>query len=202
MNRARNMEDITFDEIRQIQEGNRGLFDRVMLLYKKRVADLCFKYMRSNEEAADMAQEVFVLLYNNIGSFGFKSGFGTWVYRITVNTCINRLKYHKRRISTGQAMLNADGEADDPSEKLPDMSKPADEALELAELRDAILKELDNFPERERTIVILRDMEGLSCEEISAILKVPVGSVKSLAARTRGKVRLNMIRKMGEKLGL
>jgi RNA polymerase sigma-70 factor (ECF subfamily) len=85
---------------------------------------------------------------------------------------------------------------------LPDKGKLADEEMELNEIRDAVLLELEGYTEMERSLIILRDMEGLPVEEISAILKIPAGTVKSLAARTREKLRKNMFRKMGDKLGM
>ena len=195
------MEEITFEEIKRIQQGEKNLFDRVMLPYKEKVAGICFKYMRSAEEAADIAQEVFTQVYCNIGKFRFQSAFSTWIYRLAVNCCINRLKSLKRR----SVINNAENTRDEGQygvEKAADEGKPVDEELELKELKAIVMEELESFPPVERSLIILKDMEGFSCDEISAILKMPVGSVKSRSARTREKVRKNLIRKMGEKLGL
>jgi RNA polymerase sigma-70 factor (ECF subfamily) len=196
------MDEITAEEIRQIQGGNSALFARVMALYKQKVANLCFKYMRNTEEAADMAQEVFSAVFISIKRFEFKSKFSTWLYRIAVNNCINKLKSLKRRGALERATDSPEEIRDFEMSMLADKGKLADEQLELMELKDKILTELEGCTDMERNLVILKDMEGFSVEEISGILNLPVGTVKSLAARTREKIRKNMFRKMGDKLGM
>jgi RNA polymerase sigma-70 factor, ECF subfamily len=147
----------------------------------------------------DAAQEVFVQLYTSIGKFEFKSKFSTWVYRVSVNYCINRLKSLKRRRVIEQASAGMPDEKERASERIPDSAVLPDVEMETGELKELAVQELEKFPERERTLVILRDMEGLACEEIGKIMKMPVGSVKSLAARTREKLRRIIMKKLGVK---
>jgi len=193
------MVEITNEEIKRLQNGEKSLFNRVILLYKKLVAGMCYKYLRSAEDASDAAQEVFVQLYISIGKFEFKSKFSTWVYRVSVNYCINRLKSLKRRRAIEQASAGMPDEKESAAERLPDTAVLPDEQMEAGELKELAVKELAKFPEKERTLVILRDMEGLACEEIGKIMNMPVGSVKSLAARTREKLRKIITRKLGVK---
>jgi RNA polymerase sigma-70 factor (ECF subfamily) len=191
------MEDISFDEIKKIQEGNKSIFNKVILFYKKRVADLCFKFMRNAEEASDMAQEVFALIYTSIGKFEFRSKFSTWVYRVTANYCMNRLKALKRRRAIETASAAPPEEKERETERLADLKKLPDEEMEIQELRAVVMDALKDFPEKERALVIMRDMEGLSCEDISKALDMPIGSVKSKTARAREKLRKIILRKMG-----
>jgi len=162
---------------------------------------LCFKYMRNMEEALDSAQEVFVAAYTNIKSFGFRSKFSTWLYRLTVNNCINRLKTIKRRESLMAAGLpDGDGGFAELAEMLRDKVKLPDEELELREMGTAVLKELEKFSMTEKSVIILLDMEGFSCAEAGNILGMPEGSVRSSASRTRRKLR-EMLESKGVHLG-
>jgi RNA polymerase sigma-70 factor, ECF subfamily len=193
------MVEITNEEIKRLQNGEKTLFNRVIMLYKKLVAGMCYKYLRSKEDATDAAQEVFVQLYTSIGKFEFKSKFSTWVYRVSVNYCINRLKSLKRRRAIEQASTGMPEEKESAAERIPDAAVLPDEQMEAGELKEMAIRELKKFPDKERTLVILRDMEGLACEEIGKIMNMPVGSVKSLAARTREKLRKIIMRKLGVK---
>jgi RNA polymerase sigma-70 factor (ECF subfamily) len=193
------MEEITNEEIKRLQNGEKRIFNRVISLYKNMVAGMCFKYMRSAEEASDMAQEVFAQVYSSIKKFGFKSKFSTWVYRVTVNYCMNRLKALKRRRVIEQASAGNPDDKEREAEKIADRNILPDEEMELGELKALTLRELEAFPEKERAILVMRDMEGLGCEEIAGILGMPVGSVKSKAARAREKLRKIILKKLGEK---
>lgn len=193
------MEEITNEEIKRLQNGEKSLFNRVISLYKKVVAGMCFKYLRSTEDASDAAQEVFAQVYLSIGKFGFKSKFSTWIYRIAVNHCINKLKFFKRRRAIENTSDGLPEERESAAERIADAAVLPDDEMEAGELRAMALRELGKFPEKERTLIILRDMEGLACEEIGKIMSMPVGSVKSLAARTREKLRKMITRKLGGK---
>ena len=183
------MQEISFDDIKRLQRGEKQVFNSVIRIYKNLVAGLCMKYMRNTQEAEDMAQEVFALAYGAIDKFQFKSKLSTWLYRMTVNHCINKLKSIKRRrLINPETGPQEDEEATSEIEAVADKSRRADEELELRELKEIVLKELESFDEIERTLIILLDMEGLSVEEISEVLKMPVGSVKSKSARTRRKL--------------
>ncbi len=184
------MNEINFDEIKRLQEGQKTVFNRIITIYGKFVAALCLKYMLNREESIDAAQEVFSAVYLNIGSFNFKSKFSTWLYRLTVNHCINRLKQLKRRNSFFmEKYCDDNGEPVEMAEFVADKKKLTDEEMELKETGDIIFRELNRFGETDRSIIILSDMEGLSCREIGEILNIPEGSVRSGASRTRRKLK-------------
>lgn len=184
------MEDITFEEIKRLQQGEKQVFNRIMRLYKNRMLGLCLKYMGNIEEARDMAQEIFCAAYSAIKSFEFRAKFSTWIYRLAVNRCINKLKAGKRRRAVEYGQGYKDDE--DYAEKINNIAekgKLPDELIEFQELRSVILNELEKFPEKERSIIILLDMEELSCDEIGKILGMPAGTVMSMASRTRHKLK-------------
>jgi RNA polymerase sigma-70 factor, ECF subfamily len=183
------MEDITFNDIKELQAGNKQVFNRIMAIYKGKIAGLCLKYMNNAEEARDMAQEIFSAVYTNIKSFGFRSKFSTWLYRLAVNRCISRLRKLKTRGLLRNRAGNENNDNKAEIENIRDKGMLQDEELEMKELADMTIRELEKFPYRERTIILLLDMEGLSCGEIGEILKMPVGSVKGTASRTRQKLK-------------
>lgn len=193
------MEEIPVTDIKKLQNGDDKVFDRVMMCYKKMVVGLCFKYMRDIEEANDMAQEVFVKLYESIGKFRFGSKLSTWIYRIAVNHCMNRMRDIKRRGMIEQASsVYGDGK-DSWMEKTVDRVKLPDEMIEIHELQSIVVKELALFPDKERMLFILRDIEGVPCATAGKILKMSSGNVKTSASRIREKLRKNVLKKLGEK---
>jgi RNA polymerase sigma-70 factor (ECF subfamily) len=191
------MEEISQKEIKEFQAGKKQVFNRIMAIYKDRVAGLCFKYMNNMEEARDMSQEIFCAAYTNIKSFEFRSKFSTWLYRLAVNHCISRLRMLKSRMLFQDRPSGKD-EYDNKAEmeSIGDENRLQDEEMEMKELADMTIKELAKFPCRERTILLLLDMESLSCREISGILKIPVGTVKVIAARTRHKLKKIILKKI------
>lgn len=91
------MREIDIELVKRAQKGDKKAFDNLITFYKQIVTDVCYKYLRNKEDALDMAQEVFYSVYNSIRGFEFKSRFSTWIYRICVNLCINKLDKYKRR---------------------------------------------------------------------------------------------------------
>jgi RNA polymerase sigma-70 factor (ECF subfamily) len=191
------MQEITHEEIKKLQAGDKQVFNAIMALYKNRVTGLCFKYMKNIEEARDMAQEVFCAAYTGINGFEFRSKFSTWLYRLAVNCCISRLRKLKtRRAIENHPLINDNGGDTGELERIADRRRPADEDAELKELKNMVLDVLAGFPDRERVIIILLDMESLSCAEISGLMKIPVNTVKVIASRTRQKLKKILLRKI------
>jgi RNA polymerase sigma-70 factor, ECF subfamily len=191
------MQEITHEEVKKLQAGEKQIFNRIMSFYKNRVTGLCFKYMNNPEEARDMAQEVFCAAYTGIKSFEFRSKFSTWLYRLAVNCCISRLRKLKtRRALENYPALKDSSDNKSEIENIADGGRPADEDAELKELKNMVLDVLAGFPDRERSIIILLDMESLSCAEISGMMRIPVNTVKAVAARTRRKLKKILLRRI------
>ena len=192
--KGRMMEEITFEEIKRLQAGDRDVFNRIIAIYRKRVISLCSKYMRNAEEAKDAAQEAFCAAYTGIKGFEFKSKFSTWMYRLTVNRCINRLNSLKRRdaMHAGRAEEAARSYEEN---FLKDGGRLPDEEMEQKEFGLLVLKELERFSREDRAIILLHDMEGLSWDEISVIMGMPAGSARSAASRARHRLKKILERK-------
>ncbi len=193
------MQEIDAELVRKAQAGDRGAFDRIITAYRQVIAGLCLKYMRNSEEALDMAQEVFCAAYSNIKSFEHKSKFSTWLYRVAVNMCINRLDALNRRHYFDTESIHGDEETGKIEIDIRDKKSGVDDQLEAEESRRMINLAMEGFDEDSRNILILRDMQGLEYEEISAVLKMPLGSVKSKLSRARESLKKKLIKMMGEK---
>ena len=172
--------------IKQCQEGSLAAFDELVLRHHKKVFNVAYRLLNNYEEANDIAQEVFVRAFRAIKGFRFKAQIFTWLYRITVNLSKNRLKVlarEKRRtislddpISTEEGEMKRQVAQDDPL--------PSDDLIN-KEKGELIAKALASLEDEFRTVVVLRDIEGLGYEEISRILKINIGTVKSRLHRAR-----------------
>ncbi len=157
------------------KEGDINSFEVLVKKHQKNVINYAFRILNNIDDALDLAQEVFLIVYKKIKSFKGDSKFSTWLYRITSNLSKNYLK--KKKSCAHQAIdKKFEIAIDDP---LPS------EKMERQELREKVLKALDLLSNEFKEIIILRDIEGLSYEEIGYILKIPQGTVKSRIARAR-----------------
>lgn len=180
--------------IKKAQRKDRKAFEKLIKIYQKLVLNMCYKYMRNEQEALDMAQEVFSEVFKSLKSFKFESRLSTWLYRMTVNLCSNRLRFLKRRRFFATESLD---DEEQPALEIKDSAELQDDALERKEISDSVTKCLNEFPEEDRNILILRFSQGLKYEEISKILKVPIGSVKSKLNRAKEKMTRILKRKFG-----
>ena len=171
--------------------GDRIAFDRLVLKYQHLVVGMCTRLVNSAQDGEDAAQECFVKVYRNLAGFGGESSFSTWLYRIAVNTCRN---YHRSwwgRLSRQSVKLDAprgrdDDDDDGPSTDLKDTRFVPVKDLERKRLGAAIESALGELPQQQREMVVLRDVQGLSYEEIGRITGQTEGTVKSRLFRARG----------------
>jgi RNA polymerase sigma-70 factor (ECF subfamily) len=191
------MQEIDIEMVKRAQNGDRAAFDSIITVYRQMIAGLCFKYMRNQEEALDMAQEVFCAAYTNIKSFQYKSKFSTWLYRVAVNLCINRLGALKSRHYYDTGSISGDEKEEKPAIEIRDKRPDAADELEAVEANRMIMEALEDFDADSKNVIILREMQELEYEEISTMLNMPVGSVKSKLSRAREKLREKLIRKTG-----
>jgi RNA polymerase sigma-70 factor (ECF subfamily) len=164
--------------------GDDTAFDQLVLRYQDMVFSLAFRLLGGYDEAVDLSQEVFLQVYRKLGSFRKDSSLRTWIYRIVINRAKNQRRWWKRRINEMTALpievAETRARAVDP---LPD------EALARKELGLILHDAIDKLPFDQRTILLLKEIEGLSYEEISTTLDLPLGTVKSRLARARAALR-------------
>lgn len=181
--------------VKRVQKGDKGAFDLLVLKYQHRIVNLIMRYVRDPELALDIAQEAFIKAYRALPRFRGDSAFYTWMYRIAVNTAKNYLAAQRRRPANVELDLQ-DPEQYDLYAKLRETDTP--EGITLSnELRETVERAIAALPEDLRTAIILRELEGMSYEEIAQTMECPVGTVRSRIFRARdaiGKKVGSMIR--------
>jgi RNA polymerase sigma-70 factor (ECF subfamily) len=190
------------------QQGQAEAFDALISRYQRRVIGLCFRHLSSYEEACDQAQEVFMQVFQHLGEFQGKSSFSTWLYRVSLNACYNRQRYF--RAKGRNTVTSLDGilerrEADaDTSALMANKDPGALQALERDETRAQVQDALQSLDEGQRKVVDLVDIEGLSYEQASQVMKVPVNTVRSRLSRARQSLKLKLSRlrkRLGDETG-
>ena len=177
--------------MRACQGGERAAFDKLVLKHKNRIFGLCYWLLGDYEEANDSAQEIFIKIYRSLNKFRFEAAFGTWLYRIAVNTCKNRRKSSEYRLKRRTVSLQNPGKDHSGGESVEirdDAPTPLN-GLEEKERARTIRKAVDCLPPDQREVIALRDIQGLSYEEIVKITGLNLGTVKSRIARARQDLR-------------
>ena len=172
--------------IRRLQRRDRDAADQLARIYGPMIHQLAFRYMKSWEDAEEVAQDVMMKVVRRIDAFRGDSALSSWIYRITFNTAMSRLRNskHSRPLEVLQSELTKDPESHEPMET-PDWSNLGDEAVMRAELRRALAEALTELPDVYRVPVVLRDIQGLSTEEASEVLNVKTQTLKSRLHRGR-----------------
>jgi RNA polymerase sigma-70 factor, ECF subfamily len=170
--------------VRRVQRGDKGAFDALVLKYQHKLVKLVMRYVRNPAEAEDIAQEAFIKAYRALPQFRGDSAFYTWLYRIAINTAKNAVVSRDRSpIEYDLDRSNSD-ESHDMQGRMKDSETP--EALVLTdEIRTIVKEAIDALPEDLKTAIVLRELDGLSYEEIAAAMDCPVGTVRSRIFRAR-----------------
>ena len=174
--------------IRRLQQRDEVAFSEVVRLYQHKVYNLLYRMIGSHEEAEDLAQEVFVTVFKSIDSFRGESKFSTWLYRVAANHCKNRIKYLSRRSRTSGDGLDGVPEhsmEDAGSAPLQSHIDAPDQILEGLQLEKLLAQAIAALDEEHRLLIVLRDVEELSYQEIGEITSLNEGTVKSRLHRAR-----------------
>ncbi len=170
--------------LERAKDGDIAAFEELIESYQKKIFNLAYRILGNYDDAGDMAQEALIRIFRSIANFKEQSSFSTWVYRITTNVCLDeiRKKKNKKVISLDEEIRMDDGEMK--RQIMSDDIQP-DAAAELEELRILVSDAINSLPEDQRLVITLRDIQGLSYEEISSVLDCPSGTVKSRINRAR-----------------
>lgn len=171
--------------IEQFQNGNLYAFEEIVKRYKDQLVNFAYRFLSDVGDAEDIVQETFLRVYRNKKAYRNIAKFSTWIYTITGNLAKTELRRHKRR-----RLLSISGLGfEDRSLELRDDKKgPEDSADEIIK-EEIVQSAIDSLPEKFKEVIILRDIQELSYEEISSIVKIPLGTVKSRVNRGRFKLQ-------------
>ena len=166
------------------QQGDKRAFELLVLKYQRKLARLLSRLVRDPAEVEDVTQEAFIKAYRALPSFRGDSAFYTWLYRIGINTAKNYLVALGRRAPTSTGFDNEEAENFEDADQLRDSNTPEDE-LHGKEIGVVVNRAMDALPEDLRTAITLREIEGLSYEEIASVMNCPIGTVRSRIFRAR-----------------
>ena len=171
------------DLVRRVQRGDMAAFDLLVRKYQHRIVGLIGRYLADWSECQDVAQETFIRAYRAIGNFRGDAQFYTWLHRIAVNTAKNHLVAGNRRPPTDDIGIE-DAEQFESGLRLRDHDTPERELMR-QQMEQTVLRAVQALPEELRTAITLREVEGLSYEEIAARMDCPIGTVRSRIFRAR-----------------
>ena len=169
--------------IERIQNGDKQAFNLLVVKYQNKVCNLISRYVNNQSDVADVAQEAFIKAYRAIPNFRGESAFYTWLYRIAVNTAKNHIVAQGRRPPATDVDAE-DAEYYETGNALKEISNPENLALS-KELKQVVFDAIEALPEDLKTAMTLRELDGLSYEEIAAVMECPVGTVRSRIFRAR-----------------
>ncbi|MBU2985925.1 RNA polymerase sigma factor RpoE [Saccharophagus degradans] len=180
---AQTAQDSDHQLVLRVQKGDKRAFDMLVIKYQHKILSIISRYIKDNAEIHDVAQEAFIKAYRAIGNFRGDSAFYTWIYRIAINTAKNYLVSRGRRPPSSDVDVE-DAEFYSGSDSLKDVDTPENHAMR-DQLEAVVNNAIKSLPEDLRTAVTLREMEGLSYEEIAEVMSCPVGTVRSRIFRAR-----------------
>ena len=168
--------------VRKVQAGEKGAFDLLVLKYQHKIANLVSRFVHDHSEVQDVTQEAFIKAYRGLKNFRGESAFYTWLYRIAINTAKNHLASMSRRITDGTDAAEAEQFAT--ATVLHDIADPqremmTDQIAEVAKLT------INTLPDELKTAITLRELQGMSYEEIAEVMECPIGTVRSRIFRAR-----------------
>lgn len=187
------MNELNSDQelVERVQQGDKRGFDLLVRKYQNKIVHLVTRYLHDPIEAQDVAQEAFIKAYRALPSFRGDSAFYTWLYRIAINTAKNYLVAQNRRPPTDDIDAQ-DAEQFSGETGLKEYATPERLALR-DEIESTIIAAIEALPEELRTAITLRELEGLSYEEIAAAMDCPIGTVRSRIFRARAAIETRLV---------
>jgi RNA polymerase sigma-70 factor, ECF subfamily len=176
--------DIDQQLVERVQRGDKAAFDLLVSKYQRKIFRLLSRLIRDQAEVEDVAQEAFIKAYRALPNFRGDSAFYTWLYRIAINTAKNHLVSRGRRAPTTTEADIEEAETFDDGDHLRDLNTP-ESMLLTKQVGEAVNRAIDQLPEDLRTAIVLREIEGLSYEEIAESMNCPIGTVRSRIFRAR-----------------
>ncbi|KOS66861.1 RNA polymerase sigma factor SigW [Lysinibacillus contaminans] len=181
------MDALVNKRIKQVLKGDQNAFADIVSLYQHKLYQVCYRMLSNKQEAEDIAQEAFVRAYMNLHTFDQKRKFSTWLYRIATNLCIDRIRKKKPDYYLDAEVTGTEGL--DMYSQIAAKDQLPEETLVQMELQERIQYEIGRLPDKYRSVIVLKYIEELSLQEISEILDMPLGTVKTRIHRGREALR-------------
>lgn len=181
--------------IKRSAKGDIDAFEKLIEAHQKTAYNIALKMLRNSEDAKDISQQAFIKVFRYIDTFNFESSFKTWMYRIIVNLCIDYINKNKKNTvySLDNPISTEKGEI---RREIKDDTNMPENIIEKKETKELVHNAINKLDEIHRTIIILRDIEGFSYNEISEILDISIGTVKSRIKRGRDNLRIILKKEM------
>lgn len=176
--------DVDADLVARVQKGDKRAFDLLVLKYQRKIMRMLARMVRDPAEIEDVAQEAFIKAYRALPQFRGESAFYTWLYRIAINTARNWQAARSRRPVSESVIENEDGETFSAVDALTDINTP-ESMLASRQIVETVNAAMNALPEELRTAIVLREIEGMSYEDIAQSMGCPVGTVRSRIFRAR-----------------
>ena len=172
--------------VQKVLKGDVNAFETLVLAYEKSVYNITLRMTGNSEDASDMTQEAFIKAYNSLQSFRGDSKFSVWIYRIATNVCLDFIRSRSRKPTVSLSVEDKDG--DEVELDVADESQSPEQLLDRQMTRESVRRGLETLTPEYRQILLLREIQGLSYDEISQCLGLEVGTVKSRIFRARKKL--------------
>ena len=176
--------DVDAELVARVQRGDKQAFDLLVLKYQRKIMRLLSRMIRDPAEIEDVAQESFIKAYRALPQFRGDSAFYTWLYRIAINTARNWLAQNNRRPNTSSSYESEEGETFDETDNLTDSSNPESE-MASRQIAETVNKAMNDLPEELRNAIVMREIDGMSYEDIAQSMNCPIGTVRSRIFRAR-----------------
>lgn len=176
--------DEDYELVLRVQQGDKLAYNLLVSKYHRRLGRLLTRLLRNQEDIEDVIQESFIKAYRAIGNFRGESAFYTWIYRIAINTAKNLLVTQSRRPSTVQEQTDNDNETFEDNSALSNIDTP-ESLLQTRQIGEAVNQAMAALPDDLRDAIVMREIDGLSYEEIAAAMGCPIGTVRSRIFRAR-----------------
>jgi RNA polymerase sigma-70 factor (ECF subfamily) len=181
--------------VARLQANDDAAYDELVRIYSASIFHVAYRMLGETAEASDVVQEIFLKVFRNIGGFKGEAALKTWIFKIAFSEILNRLRWWKRRHRYATVSLDEEpkGNGIPAGQSLPSSSPTPEQALQSKEQETAIQQALGRLSREHRSIIVLRDIEGFSYNEIADVLDVSIGTVKSRLARARADLKKSLM---------
>lgn len=187
--------ELEYKLIQRAIDGDQRAFEQLIIPYEKKVYNIALQMFKNEHDAYDGAQEILIKVYRNLSKFKFESAFGTWLHRLAMNTCIDEYRKRKRHMAHTMTMEQSSGDEDMPARQFEDQGMGPEAQILQKEVVAEVRAAMDDMKEEQKLLLIYRDIQGHSYEEIAEMLECNLGTVKSRISRARRALKEIIVKK-------